>query len=304
MIRERGLAAITAILIVAVAASTAALMLAQQGAMLDQTGMVASRAQADAYAQAGVDWARGVLAADGKDVDGLNEGWAQPMAGLPVERAVVSGFIVDEQGKFNLNNLVQGGAKSDADFAVFSRLLAHVGLAPELAEAVLDWVDTNGDLAGPGGAEDAYYLSLPRPHRAANQPMQQVEELYRVRGFDAKAVARLRPYVTALPQRTSINANTAPEGLLVALLPDVPRDQMAALVAARAKTPFPSKDAIVAATKPKGNPGTINTHLDVKSAFFQVSVQVAQDEALVAGDALLERKANAGTVMIWRRPRF
>ena len=64
--RQRGLAAVTALLIVAVAASAAALMLSQQSAMLDQTAMVASRAQADAYAQAGFDWARGVLAEDGR----------------------------------------------------------------------------------------------------------------------------------------------------------------------------------------------------------------------------------------------
>ena len=64
--RQRGVAAITAILIVAVAATAASLMLAQQSAMLDQTMLVASRAQADVYSQAGLDWARGVLAQDAR----------------------------------------------------------------------------------------------------------------------------------------------------------------------------------------------------------------------------------------------
>lgn len=306
MKRERGLAAVTALLIVAVAASAAALMLAQQSAMLDQTAMVSARAQADAYSQAGLDWARGVLAQDGKDpsVDSLAEPWAQPMAGLPVERAVVSGFIVDEQGKLNLNNLVRGDAKSEPDIAVFRRLLSGLGLAEELAEAVVDWIDGNADLAGPGGAEDAYYLSLSRPYRAANQAMQQVEELYRVRGFDAKAVERLRPHVTALPRPTLVNANTAGAPLLAALLPQVPREQLDAIVAARAKQPFASKNAIVEATKPKGEAAAIQQHLDVKSEFFRAQVQVEQDDVQVAADALLERKAGArATVMIWRRPR-
>src|SRR5687768_4816932 len=148
MIRQRGLAAVTALLIVAVAASAATLMLAQQSAMLDQTAMVSSRAQAEAYGQAGFDWARGVLAQDVASVDGLGEGWAQPMAGLPVERAVVSGFIVDEQGKFNLNNLVRpDGKKSERDMEIFGRLLERVGLARELAEAVVDWIDKDSDLA-------------------------------------------------------------------------------------------------------------------------------------------------------------
>ena len=104
---QRGVAAVTALLIVAVAASTATYMLAQQSAMLNQASLVASRAQADLYAQAGLDWARGILAQDARNsanVDTLEEGWAQPIAGLPVERALISGSLSDEQSRFNLNN--------------------------------------------------------------------------------------------------------------------------------------------------------------------------------------------------------
>jgi general secretion pathway protein K len=305
MRRERGLAAVTALLIVAVAASAAALMLSQQAAMLDQTAMVAHRAQADAYAQAGFDWARGVLAQDGRDVDHLGEGWAQPMAGLPVERAVVSGFIVDEQGKFNLNNLAPNGNASEADLRVFRQLLETLGLARELADAVVDWIDRDPGITMPGGAEDNYYLALPRPYRAANQPMQQVEELYRVRGFDAKTVARLRPFVTAIPAtaRTKVNVNTAPQQLLAALLPEVPPPQIESLVATRRKTPLVSEAMILDAIRPKGDAGLVSTFLDVKSGWFLVGVQVAQEDVHVAGDALIERRANGATVMIWRRPR-
>ncbi len=105
---QRGVAVVTAILVVAVAASTAAWMLAQQSATLNQTALAASRAQADLFAQAGLDWARGILAEDARagGADTLAEGWAQPLAGLPVERALVSGAIADAQSRFNLNNVV------------------------------------------------------------------------------------------------------------------------------------------------------------------------------------------------------
>ena len=306
MIRQRGLAAVTALLIVAVAASAATLMLAQQSAMLDQTAMVSSRAQAEAYGQAGFDWARGVLAQDVASVDSLGEGWAQPMAGLPVERAVVSGSIVDEQGKFNLNNLVRDGKKSQRDMEIFGRLLERVGLARELAEAVVDWIDKDSDLAGGAGAEDAHYLALPRPHRAANQPMQQVEELYRVRGFDARAVQRLRPHVSALnaPVRTKVNVNTATEAVLSAVLHEVPREQLVTVLATRTKAPYQTTSAIAKATEPKGTLAVIEQDLDVKSGYFMVSVGVAQDDVQIAGDALVERKPTGAAVMIWRRPRF
>jgi len=148
MRRQRGVAAVTAILIVAVAASAAALMLSQQSAMIDQALMVSSRAQADLYAQAGLDWARGVLAEDSrraKDVDSLDEGWAQPIAALPVDRATVAGAITDEQGKVNLNNLAPDGQRSDPDLRIFRTLLGSLGLSPDLADAVLDWIDRDSE---------------------------------------------------------------------------------------------------------------------------------------------------------------
>lgn len=303
MRRERGVAAITAVLIVAVAASAAAVMLAQQSAMIDQAAMVAARAQADLYAQAGVDWARGVLAEDfrqGNEVDTLAEGWAQPIAALPVERAIVSGHIADEQGRFNLNNVVRQGQKSDADLNVLRGLLGSLGLAPDLADAVLDWIDTDADLSGAAGAEDAYYLSLPRPYRAANREMVQVEELYRVRGFDAAAVARLRPHVTALPGRTAINANTASEAVVAALF-GIAREKAAAGLAERRAHPF--RTVAEVAERLKGEAPPAGT-LDVKSRHFNVRVTVSQDDVRLASEALVRREDTGATAIVWRRPRY
>ena len=303
---QTGLAAVTALLIVAVAASAAALMLAQQSAMLDQTTLVASRAQADQYAQAGLDWARGILAEDRRSagaVDSLDEGWAQPMAGLPVERAIVAGAIGDEQGKFNLNNLVRGTSKSAPDMLAFSNLLASQGLAPELADAVLDWIDGDDDLASGAGAENAYYLSLPRPYRAANQPMSQVEELYRVRGFDAAAVAKLRPYVTALPARTAVNVNTAAAPVLAAILPNVAGAKIAKFLTERRAKPLRTKQEI-SAWATEAAPGVVDQSLDVRSDFFLVGVRVAQDDVELAAEALVQRTDKGTTALVWRRPRY
>ena len=310
--RQSGVAAITAVLIVAIAASAAAFMLAQESATLDQAMMVAARAQADQYAEAGLDWARGVLLQDarsGSAVDSLAEGWAQPIAALPVERAIVAGDIADEQGKFNLNNLVVGGHRSDDDVAIFGRLLASQGLPAELADAVVDWIDPDDQLTSGAGAENAYYLSLPRPYRAANQPMQQVEELYRVKGFDPAAVAKLLPYVTALPAtaRTPINANTASAVVLAAVLPTIPRDAIDEMVKARVAKPFAGADAVaqwVHHLDPRASTGA----LDVKSGFFSVRVRVTQDDVRLGTEALVERDADAGkppsTWVVWQRPAY
>jgi general secretion pathway protein K len=306
--RERGVAAITAILIVAVAASAATLMLAQQSAMVDQATLISSRAQADQYARAGLDWARGVLMESRKaspSMDALNQGWAQPIAGLPVDRAVVAGVIIDEQGKFNLNNLVVGSAASGPDVQAFRQLLGSLGLAQELADAVVDWLDADSDLFGPGGAEDAYYLSLPKPYRTANAPMMQVEELYQVRGFDAATVKKLRPFVTALPTSqgaTRINMNTAPAEVLLAYLPRR-EAQVKQLVRDRAARPLRDENAI----KTWGaNTLTADelSHLGVASNFFYVRVQVAQDDVELSADALVARATNASVNTLWLRPRY
>lgn len=300
--RQSGVAAITAILIVAVAASAATYMLAQQSATLNQAALVASRAQADLFAQAGLDWARGILAQDARSssIDSLDEGWAQPIAGLPVERALVSGAIDDAQARFNLNNLVKDAKRSDADVKIFQRLLEVLGLNPELAWAVVDWIDVDGDLASPSGAEDPYYLGLPRPYRAANQAMVQVEELYRVRGFDAATVEKLRPFVTALPTRTAVNANTASVEILAAVIPELSLDDARAIVQSRRARPFRDAGDLASRLK-KASPASLANDIGVSSQNFMVRILVAQDDVNVATEALVARGNNATTAIIWRR---
>jgi general secretion pathway protein K len=316
MRHQRGLAAVTAILIVAVAASAATLMLAQQSAMLDQTMLIASRAQADQYLRAGLDWCRGVLLEDGATslFDSLDEGWAQPIAAMPVDRAVVSGAITDEQGKFNLNNLVSVNTPSTPDINAFKAILESQGLAPDLADAVIDWIDGNDDLTSTSGAENPYYLSLKRPYRAGNAPMMQMEELYRVRGFDAAAVRKLRPYVTALvpaastmqgsppPQRTKVNINTASAVVLQALLPAIPPQEIVKLVNTRKGKPM--KDTASITTWASKYPAADLTALDVKSAYFLARIQVTQDDVELASEALVQRPDKAAPVIIWRRSRY
>jgi general secretion pathway protein K len=291
-------------------------MLAQQSAMLDQTMLIASRAQADQYVRAGLDWCRGVLLEDGatSSFDSLDEGWAQPIAAMPVDRAVVSGALTDEQGKFNLNNLVAGNAPNKADVDAFRAILVSQALAPELADAVIDWIDGNDDLTSPSGAENAYYLSLPRPYRAANVAMIQMEELYRVRGFDAAAVRKLRPYVTALvpapsttqgsppPPRTLVNVNTASAVVLQALLPSIPPQEIAQLVSTRKGNPM--KDTATIAKWASKYPTADVSGLDVKSSYFMARINVAQDDVELASEALVQRVPNAAPVIIWRRPRY
>jgi general secretion pathway protein K len=197
---------------------------------------------------------------------------------------------------------VRDNQRSAADVAIFQRLLASQGLNVELADAAVDWIDADSDLSGPGGAEDPYYLSLRKPYRAANAPMVQVEELYRVRGFDAAAVAKLKPLVTALPGNTMVNVNTAPEAVLRALFPDLSM-QVGQLLRDRAMKPLQNKDEVKRWAGGKLD-AAIEARVDVRSDYFSVRVQVAQDDVELSSDALLARTPGASPAILWLRPRY
>ena len=86
-------------------------------------------------------------------------------------------------------------------------------------------------------------------------------------------------------------------------MPELSADEIAQVVRVRAAKPFRSRAEIAQVAK-KAAADAINKDLDVKSAFFSVRVQVAQDEVELAADALVKRGDNASTAIIWRRSRY
>jgi len=69
----------------------------------------------------------------------------------------------------------------DADNIALQLLMTLPGMDPSIADAILDWIDTDSE-ARPMGCEDDHYLSLPSPYACPNGPLQSVEELLLVRG--------------------------------------------------------------------------------------------------------------------------
>src|SRR5439155_16157819 len=197
-----------AVMIVAIAAAIAVQIAFAHQIWFRQMENVADRDATDWLRRGALHWASLALLEDAaqNSTDDLTESWAMGLPTLPVEGGTIKVSIEDAQGRFNLNSVA-----NTASLQVFSRLLEVLRLDPQLANAVLDWIDTD-DLVRPGGAEDVDYLNLNPPYRAANQPMASVDELRLIRGFDAKTVAALLPYVTVLPPAAAseINVNTAP----------------------------------------------------------------------------------------------
>ena len=100
------------------------------------------------------------------------------------------------------------------------RLLESLELKPELAQAIVDWIDPNRDPLFPDGAEDSDYTVMNPAYLAANQPFTSVSELRLVKGVDRETYEKLAPYVCALPPGTALNVNTASVPVLAALSDD------------------------------------------------------------------------------------
>jgi general secretion pathway protein K len=302
MRRQRGMAVITAVLVVALVASAASFMAWQQQLWVRQVENLNEQAQSRMVVLAALQWARSALAQDvrNNNVDHLDEGWAQALAPLPVEGGELVGGLSDQQGLFNLNSLVREGKASATDLAVFRKLLELLQLSPDLANAVADWIDPDVEVTYPGGAEDMDYLALDPPYRAGNRVLTTVDGLYRIKGFSAATVERLRPFVTALPQATPVNVNTAPAEVLAAAIAGLPLDQAQALVTARKGQHF--KDiADFRAYLPKTVMQVNETLLSVSSRYFLVTGHARFGRAKVGYQALLERETTAWPKLVWQK---
>jgi general secretion pathway protein K len=297
---QRGVAIVLAMGVVAMAAMAATAIMITQSTWSRAAELTADHVQAQVLIQAGADWARALLGYDRRstNVDHLGEPWAMRLPAMPVENGELTGFIEDEQGRFNLNNVVKDGKVNIAQLAIFSRLLATLGLPPGLADALTDWVDADSE-ALPQGGEDAYYLALQTPYLAANRPLIDIDELALVRGFNESVRARLHPFVAALPRFTAVNVNTAPPEVLAALIDGLGLDGARNLAARRERVFFRSFDDFF-----KQIPSGLlvpTENVSVSSDYFLATLRVTMGGAQARGTALLARGSDLWPAIVWTK---
>ena len=299
--RQQGLALITAMLVVAIAATVAAYVSLDQQVWLRQAQNLSDREQAEVVRIAAEEWAIVILDKDAKDStnDNLTENWAKPLPPLPVEGGQIAGQIVDAQARFNINNLVL--RNNAIDKGVFRNLLQSQSYDPELINAVLDWMDSDSE-ARSGGAEDIDYLQLPTPYRAANQKMTSVDELRLVRGFTPEMVEKLRPFLTALPTATDINVNTAEPEILSALF-SVPSSSLTDFINGR-----PYNDASQVTQKLKqvltGSSTPPTGGYGIKSDYFYVDVDSQFGRYRGTTRTLVNRQQGGASQVLWHSRRL
>lgn len=300
--KQTGVALVTAVLVAALAATIAIGLASRQQIDIRRAANVLDNDRAQLFTLGAEDWAAAVLRRDRKDGerDALGEDWARLLPPLLVEGAQLSGRIEDMQGRFNLNNLVQGDKPSPRDVRRFERLLEVLGVDRAFIPALIDWIDPDMEISA-GGAEDEYYLALPQPYRSANRPLASASELRWVKGMDAERWHKLAPYVVALPGSTDININTAPATVLAALADGWSVRDGEAVAELRGKNGFTSLNEFIGHDMVKAR-AVDTAGLTLGSRYFMLSAEARYGHGRSEINTLLGRD-DAGVVRVIMRSR-
>lgn len=298
--RLGGAAVVLAMLLAALAAAIAATVFADQQRWSRVVENRSDQVRAQALAQAGVQWARQILYDDAQrsTIDHLGEPWAMTLPPIPLENGEIRGAISDAQARLNVNALGASGPQALTERARIERLFAQRGGPVGALDAIGDWVDADG-ARRPGGAEDAQYAALVPAALAANAPILRIAELLQVIGVDATALARVAPFVSALPAGTAVNVNTAPPEVLAAIVDNLGSDAQAELLARRAQRPF-STIADFRSRLPAGASLATEQGLDVRSDNFYVTIEAREGRTRARARALLHRRSGEWPTVVWQ----
>lgn len=241
---QKGIALISAMLVVALTSIVATQIFYQQQINLRRTF---NQLQAEKIYQSFINievFVKAMLQADLKDnqydsseqVARANELLAVAIADYSAtEVGSFQAKIIDKQACFNLNNLVISGAVQNKQIIILRNLLAQQAIDNNLIDKLLwslvDWLDNDNE-PNAQGAEWETYSQLSPPYQAANQALFELSELYAVESWkqiqplkltdlcvlpNPPQFTELGRYSSAQTELTPININTASPLLLKSL---------------------------------------------------------------------------------------
>jgi general secretion pathway protein K len=299
--RQRGVALLLAMIVVALVTAAAAGMVWQQERAVAIEAAERARAQSGWILSGALDWARLILREDersarrsGNPVDSLDEPWSQPLAEarlssfLAADRdnnadsgpeAFISGAIEDAQSRLNLRGLVDGAGQVDpVQLEALSRLVALVGAPADAAQRLAEALQGSALASAAPAASGVPAVAL-RPLRW--------DELAWF-GIDAATLARLAPHADLLPQPTPVNVNTASREVLSAVIAQLDLGGAERIVQQRQRQPFRSL-AELQPLLPSGVTADA-ARLAVSTQFFRVAGRLRLEERVLEERSLLIRR--------------
>lgn len=299
--RMRGVALITAILVVALATSAAIAMVSRQQYDVRRSANLLSIDQGLLYQQGIEGWSMQILRRDRKDndTDAPADDWATQLPPLPVDEGMIAGRIEDLQGLFNLNSLWHDGKVDALALARFKRLMMVVGVEEFTASSVVDWIDSDINPTLPDGAEDDRYLGAPLPYRSANRFMGSRSELLLLARMSSKDYRRIAPFVTALPTVTTINVNTAPKEVLRSLADGISESDAESLIETRGEKGYKSVQEFSQHPALAGR-GDLQNGVSVSSNYFSVTSRLRIGIIENGYSAMIFRQENGDATLVHR----
>lgn len=279
---EHGIALISVMIIVALIASTVAVMLNTQHRTFGHTKATVEHQQALQHLFSIETWVISMLKDDETKVDDLTENWAMEIPPIPVPNGMLQGRLIDLQSKLNLNAIInidpQSGLVTYYDEFLHSanRLSQSFGLVT-LGDAIYG-------LASTQSARPEFFK---HPNVLLKNQLMTRDE-YR----------SLQPLITVLPEKTPINVNTAPKEVLMSLHPNLDEYTAQDLIQARETTPFSSTEAFYQALHNRMSYLSLEqlkkdipqALIDIKTEYFLLESTVQYGESTLIGHSVLQRK--------------
>lgn len=277
--KQRGMAIISALLIAAVVAVLAGAMLTRQTVFTRSLEAEQLRIQGQWLLEGGLERSRQLLwDARQKDVlTRLDQPWAL------VQRGAFEGRIEDEQGKFNLRNLVNRQQVDTEQLQRFERLCRLIGVDPAVSRRISQRVI-------------ASYVA------PAKYPMlRNLDDLGGIEGLDAVVLQRMQAYISVLPGPTWVNGNTASAEVLSAVVPQMSLSQAHGLVAERDSGQWFINRGDFVNRLHLPQVAVESVQVGITSEWFRVQGQARREQRRVALDALLHRPEDRQPRVIWSR---
>lgn len=295
--KQRGAAIIVALFVVSLVAAAAVAMIVRLSIDIRKTELLQHTGQSELYAQGSIAWAMNQLIYNIQHQKPKQLTDKTPIYSKTdkVDGYEISSIIEDEQGKFNLNNLVNQDAINN-----FVRLIHAV--EPDLSltnvnkivEATRNWI-----LPSSATELDSYYQKQTPAYQAPHRPMVSVSELRLVRGVTADIYTHLLPYITALPVVTPINVNNASVPVLMSLSANMTNESAAAILNHLHQSPAIAPEDFTNFDIVKNN-STPAAQITVVSSYFLVKTNVTVGQQHTAIYTLLGRvtKGNKPTIIV------
>jgi len=200
--------------------------------------------------------------------------------------------IEDENARFNLNKLVsQNGMIDEWRYKSFVRLIAALGLQPQIADRIVDWIDPDNEPR----LSDSESM-------AKNGYLDSVDELLVIPGIDRTIYDKLVPYVTIYGNSDSqININGAEVPVLMSLSDSISRETAERIVKYRQNAPFEAKENLRNVTGISNLVYTpIVQYITVKGTAFRILLTTEESGIRRIIDTVLDISGSGTVVKYWK----